>query len=428
MTKPEQILGKNIDNKKKNINQQGFIFILLVIVIAMAIAGGLYYAVGKNKPVDVLASKKSYDLTEASKDAFHNVDKILLEKKDNWQLQEKDRDEVNEKITKTGGDVTWIRRQLAIGVPVTTDLQGAADWVKSRLQGTKVNVIGERTAVYNGWDSYRLDLGIEVKAGQGTRKYTTDTIYFFHNRNLVKSDKDIRKPDVNKKTATASKKKYSGKLAVIVDDCGYSLEPVRKFLNTGLPFSYAIIPYKTYSSDVLHMVTGAGKVAMLHLPMEPVDASQISEPGHTVLTRMNDTQIKNLITEAIDSLPGISGVNNHEGSKATADVDVMSAVLQPIKSKGLFFVDSATSSGSVAQQTARKLGVPTGKNMLFLDNYASVEAIHSQMREAAELADRYGSAIVICHARPATATAWTYYGKELQESGIKLVPVTALVQ
>ena len=66
--------------------------------------------------------------------------------------------------------------------------------------------------------------------------------------------------------------------------------------------------------------------------------------------------------------------------------------------------------------------------MLFLDNVADVGSIHSQMLAAAELADRYGSIIVICHARPATAAAWTYYGKELQESGIQLVPVTALVQ
>ena len=420
MFKPEQ--------KEHFTHNQGFVAIMIVIFIAIAIAGGLYYAVSKNKPVDVLEAKKSFDLTEQSKEALRTIDNILLEKKDNWQLQERAREDVNEKIKSTGGDVTWIRRQLSIGVPVTTDLQGASDWVKSKLQGTKVKVIGERTAVYNGWDSYRLDLGLEVKAGKGFQQYITDTIYFFHNGNLARVDKDIRKPDPKKKTGTDTKKKYSGKMAVIIDDCGYSLDPVRKLLKTNLPFSYAIIPYKTYSSDVLHMVTGAGKVAMLHLPMEPMDASQISEPGHTVLNRMDDSQIKTLVLNAIDTLPGISGVNNHEGSRATSDTDVMVATLRAVKSRGLFFVDSATSSASVAQQTARRLGVPTGKNMLFLDNVADVGSIHSQMLAAAELADRYGSIIVICHARPATAAAWTYYGKELQESGIQLVPVTALVQ
>jgi polysaccharide deacetylase 2 family uncharacterized protein YibQ len=408
--------------------EQGFVAILVVIFIAIAMACGLYYAVSKNKPVDVLEAKKSFDLTEESKEALRTVDNILLEKKDNWQLQERAREDANEKIAATGGDVTWIKRQLAIGVPVTTDLQGASDWVKSKLQGSKVKVISERTAVYNGWDSYRLDLGIEVKAGKGTQTYTTDTIYFFHNGNLTKVDKDIRKPSTQKKPGTTPKKKYSGKLAVIIDDCGYSMDPVRKLVKTGLPFNYAIIPYKPYSSDVLHLVTGAGKVAMLHLPMEPMDASQISEPGHTVLNRMDDNQIRSLVLNAIDTLPGISGVNNHEGSRSTSDTDVMVATLKAIKSRGLFFVDSATSSASVAQLTARRLGVPTGKNLLFLDNVADVESIHSQMLEAAELADRYGTAIVICHARPATATAWTYYGKEIQESGIQMVPVTALVR
>jgi polysaccharide deacetylase 2 family uncharacterized protein YibQ len=81
-----------------------------------------------------------------------------------------------------------------------------------------------------------------------------------------------------------------------------------------------------------------------------------------------------------------------------------------LKNKGLFFVDSATSSSSIGLQKARSMGVKAGKNVLFLDNSANVASIHEQMQEAAEVADRYGSAIVICHARPATAAAWKQYG------------------
>jgi polysaccharide deacetylase 2 family uncharacterized protein YibQ len=407
---------------------KGFIAILLVMLIAIAAACGLYYAVSKNKPMDVLSAKKSFDLTEQSKDAFRTVDTILLGKKDTWQLEEKSRGEAFEKIPSTGGDVKWVQRQLAVGVPVTTDLRGAAEWLKAKINGKNVKVISERAATYNGWDAYRLELGITVKAGNGTKNYTTDTIYFFHNGNLVKPDKDIRKPDPTKKPPVTSQKKYKGKLAVVIDDCGYSMEPVRTLLNTGLPFAYAIIPYKPYSSDVLHMVTGAGRVAMLHMPMEPMDASKISEPGKTVLTSMDTTQVKNLVTAAINSLPGISGVNNHEGSKATSDPDTMEAVLQVLKSKGLFFVDSATSSSSIGLQKARSMGVRSGKNVLFLDNSANVASIHEQMQEAAEVADRYGSAIVICHARPATAAAWKQYGSEFAASGIQLVSVTDLVR
>lgn len=135
---------------------------------------------------------------------------------------------------------------------------------------------------------------------------------------------------------TKTAQKYHGKLAVIIDDCGYDLAPVRKLVNLNAPFSYAILPYKDFSSDALHVIKGGGQTAMLHLPMEPMDRTAMSEGKSTILTDMTAEQVQQLTRKAVDSLPGIEGVNNHQGSKATSNEATMKAVLKVLKQQGLF--------------------------------------------------------------------------------------------
>lgn len=190
---------------------------------------------------------------------------------------------------------------------------------------------------------------------------------FFHNSNLTKQDKDVK--DLPEQKAEEEQqgtvRQFRGKVAIVIDDCGYDMAPVRKLLNTGLPFSYAILPYKQYSSDVLEMVKAKGRVPMLHLPMEPIDRSAMSEGAATIRTDLSATEKLSLTRRALNSLPGVMGVNNHQGSKATADKDTMRVVLQELRRQNLFFVDSRTNSASVARNMAQQLGVSTARNDIF---------------------------------------------------------------
>ena len=43
------------------------------------------------------------------------------------------------------------------------------------------------------------------------------------------------------------------------------------------------------------------------------------------------------------------------------------------------------------------------------------------------IADKYGSSIAICHARPHTVNAWEQVIDEVKASGLKLVPVTEVL-
>ena len=415
--------------RKKSSGNSHILLALVAIIAILSIIGGFFYAQHKSKK-DVFVPKDDdkqettvISLMDESIEAQRLVDTILLTK-NNWQLIENSSEEREVAVEGSASSVKISQRELAVGVPNTTSLAGAAEWLKRRVDDTSLVYISGEESNYKKWDGYKVKIGIEAKAGDGTKSFVTDTITFFHNSNLNKEDKDVK--DIPK-TDKPQTKKYSGKLAVIIDDCGYDMKNVRALLDTKLPFSYAILPFKDFSSDVLAMVNEQGRVPMLHLPMEPMDKSAMSEGKSTVQVSMTADQQRALVRKAVSSLPGIMGVNNHQGSRATSDSTTMKNVLSELKKQNLFFVDSKTTGASKGRDIARSMGVPTARNDIFLDNSTSPEEIRKQIYKAFELADKNGSAIAICHARPGTAACWTKYADEFRKSGITFVPVTELL-
>lgn len=415
---------KNTKRKKSSGNHV-VLLALVTILAVLAVAAGMFYAFGRSEK-DIMDNKdskekKEVSLLDESIEAQRILDNILL-KKTNWQLIEREHGEKEVNVAGVNTSVKIAQRQLAVGVPASTDLQAAGSWLQEKAAAAGLVSISGKDSKYKDWDAYKVEIGIAVKAGSGKKQFVTDTVYFFHNSNLHGEDKDVKK--VQEKPES---RKYSGKLAVIVDDCGYDMSSVRTLLNTGLPLNFAVLPYKPYSSDVLEMIKSDGRVAMLHLPMEPVDRSAMSEGSSTICTDMSKDKILELTRKAINSLPGVSGVNNHQGSKATADSATMTTVLQELRNQDLFFVDSRTSSKSVARDKAVAMGVPTARNDIFLDNSSDVQAIRKQIYKAMDIAEKNGSAIAICHARPNTAKAWSMYAEEIKNTGIELVPITDLL-
>ena len=400
---------------------------LIGIIAILAVACGFFYANDRSKK-DVgdsqsKAPAKEVNLLDESIEAQRLVDNILLQK-DNWQLIENDHGKKNVEVEESGAKVQINQRNLAVGVPVSTSVTGAGDWLKTKVEAAGLAYISGRMTKYKTWDAFKAEVGIKVKAGSGSKEFVTDTIVFFHNGNLKKKDKDVK--DLPEEPVEEPRQ-YQGKIAIIVDDCGADMTTVRTLLNTGLPFSYAILPEKEFSSDVLEMVKSRGKVPMLHLPMEPLSRSAMSEGSRTIMTGKSSPSQQALLRKHLNSLPGVIGVNNHQGSKATADKATMKAVLQVLKNEKIFFVDSRTNSASIARDMAKQMGVATARNDIFLDNSSNVEDIRKQIYKAFAMAEKNGSAIAICHARPNTAKCWQMYADEFKKSGITFVPVNKLL-
>jgi polysaccharide deacetylase 2 family uncharacterized protein YibQ len=116
------------------------------------------------------------------------------------------------------------------------------------------------------------------------------------------------------------------------------------------------------------------------------------------------------------------------GSLVTTDPDVMGVVLSELDDRGLYFIDSKTTPRSIACREARRSGVPCVDNRLFLDHRdRSPEAIAERLEEAVDIALRRGEVLVIGHAYPETYEVLTSALPELEEQGIRLVTVSALI-
>lgn len=216
-----------------------------------------------------------------------------------------------------------------------------------------------------------------------------------------------------------------GKLAIVVDDCGYDLAAQAVYESLGRPFSLAVIPGLASSEAAARQGHAAGMEILLHLPMESM--SGVGQEPSTILTSMSDSEIRRTAAAAMDAIPLAVGFNNHQGSKATSDARVMRAVLTEARARHFFYLDSRTAATSVGLATAREMGIPAGMNELFLDNSSDEAAICEQLREAIRIAARDGSAIVIGHARPSTAAAVRSMLAEIDAAGVELVFVSELV-
>jgi len=216
------------------------------------------------------------------------------------------------------------------------------------------------------------------------------------------------------------------KLALIVDDCGQWIDTERGFIALDIPLTLSVLPSVEYTGEIAREASDAGKGVMLHLPMEAL-SGKYPGPGE-VTTAMSDGAIVAQVQADLAQVPLARGVNNHEGSKASADARVMHDVIGVLAKHGdLFFIDSRTNVATVGEQTAQELGVPTARRNVFLDNRTDVAYSEEQLLEAAAIAKRQGSAIAIGHPRATTLAAVRAMIPRLEADGIQFVLVQDLV-
>jgi polysaccharide deacetylase 2 family uncharacterized protein YibQ len=210
------------------------------------------------------------------------------------------------------------------------------------------------------------------------------------------------------------------RLALIIDDCGQWPVTERALIALPIPLTMSVLPDVRYNAAIAREAADAGKGVMLHLPMETV-SGLYPGPGE-VTTEMTDAQIVAQTEHDLAQVPLAQGVNNHEGSKGSADARVMGDVATTIAKHGdLFFIDSKTAANSVAQDVAAKAGLATASRDVFLDDQDNVAYVEGQLRSAAAIALKHGSAIAIGHPRAATLAAIRALYPELQREGITFV-------
>jgi polysaccharide deacetylase 2 family uncharacterized protein YibQ len=216
------------------------------------------------------------------------------------------------------------------------------------------------------------------------------------------------------------------RIALIVDDIGYNRSLAWKFIELNEILTFSILPQVSYSRELAFELNDRGYEVMLHQPMEPYNNCCDPGPG-ALFVGDNAQRIEKTLQTNIRSIPFAKGVNNHMGSKFTASPNEIGDALKVIRSSGMFFVDSFTSSRSLAHATARRYHIPTAHRNVFLDNVRRESAIISQLVNLQKHAMLYGRAIGIGHPFPETASAIGRFAKRLKQSNVSLVPVSEIL-
>jgi len=216
------------------------------------------------------------------------------------------------------------------------------------------------------------------------------------------------------------------RLAILMDDLGNDRSAADAIFALHVPVTLSVLPYHPHSQEIAHEARKHGCEVMLHLPMKSVGnetaEQQELRPG------LSRDEVEAIVTKMLEAIPEANGVNNHQGSQATSNGQLMNELMPVLKDAGVFYVDSRTTAATVAYDTAKRTGVKTAyRNVPFLDDVQNKAAVKRQLQLAIHGAKEKGEAIAIGHPHAETLQALRDMLPEAKKQGVRLVFVSDVV-
>ncbi len=218
----------------------------------------------------------------------------------------------------------------------------------------------------------------------------------------------------------------SSYVAIIIDDLGYKYTEDNRAVDLPGNVTYAFLPHTPHVKALADRAHKKGREIMLHLPMQAMEPQYLGPGGLT--EDMNREEFKISLLKSILSLPHVKGVNNHMGSLITSRSTQMTWLMEELARTNLFFIDSRTSSDTVAERTANQFKVTSSHRNVFLDHVRTRPAIEFQFDQLLQVARQKGAAIAIGHPYPETLAVLEQRIPELEKAGIKLIPASRLIK
>ena len=217
-----------------------------------------------------------------------------------------------------------------------------------------------------------------------------------------------------------------GALVFVIDDAGNNLRELEPFLNFPGPLTIAVLPGLPNSAEAARRIRAAGKEVFLHQPMEAL-GGQAPGPG-AIYSGMSREEILAILIRNVTEVGPVAGMNNHQGSKITMDDNIMETVLEFCAEQGLHFLDSRTTSDTVAPAAAKRLGMKIGERDVFVDNEQSKSSILNSISGGLTRAQERGGAIMIGHTwSPQLAPSLTELYPQLTKQGYSFMSASVMI-
>lgn len=216
------------------------------------------------------------------------------------------------------------------------------------------------------------------------------------------------------------------KLAILIDDCGYSVPLAKRLAAIKYPVTFAILPYLPHDTETAEIARAGGKTVFLHFPMEPLSYPDTDPGKGAVLLNMPPSIIEAQADNNVKRIGKLDGFNNHMGSAFTESETKMEQVLGFMKKHTDTYIDSYTSGKSVAYDVCLKQGMKCGQNRKFIDNENNETYIRKKIMEGVELAKKNGSLIMIGHLREETVRTLEKHLADVEKAGVRIVSIKEL--
>ena len=210
-------------------------------------------------------------------------------------------------------------------------------------------------------------------------------------------------------------------LSLIIDDLGQNLPRDRRVLALPGPVTAAVMPDTPHAAEFAREAHKAGKIVILHMPMDPATGPFAWHPDLPV------DELEKRLNAAFKAVPFTSGINNHMGSRMTSQPQAMAWLMADLQRRHKLFVDSRTSAQTVAAAQAQKIGLASVSRDVFLDDVRTEQAITTQLDTAIKLAHKQGSAVMIGHPYPQTLAVLERELPRLKARGIELIDIKQMI-
>lgn len=244
-----------------------------------------------------------------------------------------------------------------------------------------------------------------------------DTLPFFENGAALLPDPVVNTPAISPERPS---------IALIIDDIGYNSALGEQAIALPGNVTYAVLPFTPHGAELAELANQHGKEVMLHAPMSNL-ANMPLGPGALTPDLDKDTFVETL-NEDIDAVPYLQGINNHMGSALTEMETPMRWVMEVLKERQLYFVDSYTTANSVAGKIALEEAIPTMTRNVFLDNVQSHEDIDREFKKLIKLAKEKGVAVGIGHPYKETLLYLEQALPLLEQEGVDLISASKMIR
>jgi len=213
-------------------------------------------------------------------------------------------------------------------------------------------------------------------------------------------------------------------ISICIDDLGEDLAGTDKAMALPKEVALSFLPYAETTPFLAQAARRGGHLVLAHVPMQALNGAETGPMG--LKPGMSPAEVENRLVWNLARVPGLAGINNHEGSLFTGDARLLAPVMAVLRARHLFFFDSRTSAQSQGSKAAEAAGVMTAQRDVFLDDDPDPELVKAEFDRLVQDAKRNGVAIAIGHPRDVTLKLLAKFLAE--DRGVDLVPLDAAMR